>query len=160
MCDVVIVLVFKDLNKSLDTLFSREIGDKKFLFRITQMAGWVYTPRSLWFYYLFSFHSLALGVSIFKVFISVLHMLNKIIMSDFRVQVLFTTFVQIHHEGAEWEDSITISKENFLIPVLPLSSTMLQTSILHLSLYFQRPPLFHQMTCVRSTIVAGCIAFL
>lgn len=47
MCDVVIVLVFKDLNKSLNTLFSREIGDKKFLFRITQMAGWVYTPRYL-----------------------------------------------------------------------------------------------------------------
>lgn len=79
---------------------------------------------------------LLLEFSIIKVFTSILHMLNKIIMSDFRVQVLFTTFVQIHHEGAEWEDSITISKENFLIPVLPLSSTLLWTSILYLSLYF------------------------
>ena len=43
---------------------------------------------------------LLLEFSIFKVLTSVLHMLNKIILSDFRVQVLVTTFVQIHHEGA------------------------------------------------------------
>ena len=102
---------------------------------------------------------LLLEFSVFKVLTFVLHMLNKIILSDFRVQVLFTTFVQIHHEGAEWEDSITISKENFLIPVLPLSSFLLWTSILHLYLYFQRPPLFHQITCMRSTIVAGVYSF-
>ena len=102
---------------------------------------------------------LLLEFSIFKVLTSVLHMLNKIILSDFRVQVLFTTFVQIHHEGAGWEDSITIPKENFLIPALPLSSILLWTSILHLSLYFQRPPLFHQITCMRSTIVAGVYSF-
>lgn len=44
---------------------------------------------------------LLLEFSVFKVLTFVLHMLNKIILSDFRVQVLFTTFVQIHHEGAE-----------------------------------------------------------
>ena len=44
---------------------------------------------------------LLLEFSVFKVLTFVLHMLNEIILSDFRVQVLFTTFVQIPHEGAE-----------------------------------------------------------
>ena len=48
MCDVVIVLVFKDLNKSLDTLLSGEIGDKKNSFpgSLRWQAGHTYPDLS------------------------------------------------------------------------------------------------------------------